>query len=84
MRLFHSLPALALLLGARASVHRARDDDHGPHHDPHDNDVLELLDVCAYIEADINERLNIVDTAGHAQLGVLIFVSKSMLGVQRC
>jgi len=84
MRLFRSLPALALILGARASVHRARDNDRGgdSDRDRHDNDVLELLDVCAYIEADITEHLGIVNTAGHQHLEVCLCLSALPVFIQ--
>lgn len=47
MRLFRFLPALSLLLGARASSLDTRSPK------PHRHDVRDLLDVCVYLNADL-------------------------------
>jgi hypothetical protein len=67
MRLLRTLPALALLLGARASNY----------------DTRELLDVCAYLDVDLNlPVVNILNIFGH--IGELTPVSKFMSGVHCC
>ena len=45
MRLFKLFSLFSLLLGARASTSSS--------HDPHPLDVRELLDVCAFVNADL-------------------------------
>jgi hypothetical protein len=47
MRLFRFLPALGLLLGARASSLDMREPE------PHRYDVRDLLDVCVYLNVDL-------------------------------
>jgi hypothetical protein len=48
MRLFKLLSLLGLLFGARASSLKTREPA------PHPLDARELLDVCAFVNADLN------------------------------
>jgi hypothetical protein len=94
MRLLYTLPALALLLGARVSdAHRHGPDSHKPDTHGHDHDhdhglklnvldTRELLDICANINVNLAADLGILGTAVH--LGGSTFVSKFMSGVRCC